>query len=577
MKKQRTKGYYAAFAGIVFLLSVIGVIGLFLIDENNGLRGEAFKDNFMSQLIVMFRLPRINIGGSAFLSFAVAYLATWVFAGALVLMPVFRGVAERKSMPENKFRLLFYGIPAGVFVLGWAAALIFYGVRVGKVGHIFLMFLYFIITLVVFAVAAAVVYVLVRLVMMLVSYIKKSARAKKAEEKGEEPAALPAEVAPAPSQAARGAAPEIVDTGEMFPGLTAIDRAYAGRRPAPVAPATVTLPGLVEGFQAFLSEKQGLYYDLSMLRSFLAGMSASRLIILEGLSGTGKSSLPRYFSEYVGSKAFFAPVQSTWRDRTDVLGFYNDFSKVFKETAFLKCLYEADYTPEKFNLMVLDEMNLSRVEYYFADFLSVLEYPAEDWKVTLMQHVAGKNAPKRLAEGAVRIPVNTWFIGTANKDDSTFTITDKVYDRAVVLDFMERNTRTQTKASPEPITLSPAQLGRLFEAAQSRPEYRLSDAELAKFNALAQFVYDTFEIQFGNRIMNQITVFTPVYVALGGTKEEALDIMFSRKVLHKLEGRFEDYIKDGLVKLQSKVSAAYGSGVMTATEGTIKRLLKKLV
>ena len=77
--------------------------------------------------------------------------------------------------------------------------------------------------------------------------------------------------------------------------------------------------------------------------------------------------------------------------------------------------------------------------------------------------------------------------------------------------------------------------------------------------------------------MNQITVFTPVYVALGGTKEEALDIMFSRKVLHKLEGRFEDYVKDGLVKLQSKVSAAYGSGVMTATEGTIKRLLKKLV
>lgn len=166
-----------------------------------------------------------------------------------------------------------------------------------------------------------------------------------------------------------------VSAEKVFPGLIAIDELYAGTRPAPVPQqAPCTLAELAAGFQAFLSERCALYYDLSMLRSFIAGMAASRLIILEGLSGTGKSSLPRYFSEYVGSKAFFAPVQSTWRDRTDVLGFYNDFSGVFKETNFLKCLYEASYTPDKFNLMVLDEMNLSRVEYYFADFLSVLEY-----------------------------------------------------------------------------------------------------------------------------------------------------------------------------------------------------------
>lgn len=574
MKKAKSKGYYVAFAGIVFLLSVIGGIGLLLIDENNGLRGPGSKDNFLSQFIVMLKLPRINIGRSALLSFAVSYIASWVLAGALILMPVFRESAARRSMPQSRFRLLYYGIPAGVFVVGWTAALLFYGLRVKRVGDIFLMYLYFFITLFLLALAAAVVYVAVRLIMLLVARLRRNA----GTQRGAENAASVGPARIAPADAGNSASAPEAAAGEIFPGLTAIDRAYAGKRaPAPAAQAPVTLPGLAEGFQAFLSEKCGLYYDLSMLRSFLAGMAASRLIILEGLSGTGKSSLPRYFSEYVGSKAFFAPVQSTWRDRTDVLGFYNDFSKVFKETAFLKCLYEAGYNPDRFNLMVLDEMNLSRVEYYFADFLSVLEYPAEDWKVTLMQHVPKELAPEKLENGAVRIPVNTWFVGTANKDDSTFTITDKVYDRAVVLDFMERNTRTETTASPEPIRLAPAQLEKLFREAQARPEYCLSAAELAKFNELAQFVYSTFEIQFGNRIMNQINVFTPVYVALGGTKEEALDIMFSRKILHKLEGRFEDYIKEGLVKLQSKVAAAYGSGVMTATESMIRRLLRKLV
>ena len=87
-------------------------------------------------------------------------------------------------------------------------------------------------------------------------------------------------------------------------------------------------------------------------------------------------------------------------------------------------------------------MNLSRIEYYFADLLSVLEKPnVEDWKIELISDyasIAQNNKdvwPKLIHEGKIQIGDNTWFVGTANKDDSTFIITDKVYDRSVVLNF----------------------------------------------------------------------------------------------------------------------------------------------
>jgi MoxR-like ATPase len=84
-----------------------------------------------------------------------------------------------------------------------------------------------------------------------------------------------------------------------------------------------------------------------LIRSWIAGFAASRLILLEGLSGTGKSTLPRMFLEFVGGKAYFFPVQATWRDRSDIVGYYSDFTGQFKETELLKHLYEASYIPQK--------------------------------------------------------------------------------------------------------------------------------------------------------------------------------------------------------------------------------------
>ncbi|MBQ8407200.1 MAG: hypothetical protein IJY38_04700 [Clostridia bacterium] len=369
-------------------------------------------------------------------------------------------------------------------------------------------------------------------------------------------------------------APPQVLGKEIVPSIVRLDEQYQERETVQNN-ADMSLEEFVLQFQAYAISRK-IYYELPMLRSFLAGLSAARLIILEGLSGTGKSMLPRMFCEFTHSKSFFAPVQATWRDKSDMLGYFSEFTKSFKSTDFLKNLYEASYT-DRVNLMVLDEMNISRIEYYFADFLSILEYPPEDWKVRVFEPVLGQELPEKLDDGYVSIPENTWFIGTANTDDSTFTITDKVYDRAIVLDFAEKFSPITSNYTNEPIHIDYETLKAMFVAAQNDSTKRLSKTDEEKFAKICDFVAESFDLRFGNRIMVQINNFVPVYVALGGSKEEALDFMFARKVLRKLNGAFEDDVKDKLIALLKLLGATYGKGTFKQTEKAIAKILKRLV
>lgn len=360
----------------------------------------------------------------------------------------------------------------------------------------------------------------------------------------------------------------------VFPGLCKIDTINEIVKQEEFAD-NITLDTLCNNFRNYLAAHEKLYYDIATIRAFVAGLSASRLIILEGLSGTGKSSIARYFSDFINEKSFFVPVQATWRDRSNVLGFYNDFSRSYNETEFLKHLYEATYKARHVNIMVLDEMNISRVEYYFADFLSIMEYPMEDWVLKIMQLPYDFEAPLHLEEGELHIPETTWFIGTANKDDSTYTITDKVYDRAIVISFNDRNEPFQVTGDSDPITLSYDYLMNLYQLAQKDEDYRLNSSDLAKFKTVTDFINETFDLTFGNRIMNQIELFVPTYVACGGSKEDALDFMLSRKVLMKLDGRFEEYVKKGLEELQKTIKKVYGKGNFAYSQEVISRLLKR--
>lgn len=368
-------------------------------------------------------------------------------------------------------------------------------------------------------------------------------------------------------------------TEKVFASLSLIDSMRKNDYPSIIQ--SWDLKKLCAAFRGYLAnrDKNPLYYDERTIRTFIAGFASSRLMILEGLSGTGKSSLPRAFADFMGSHTIEVPVQSSWKDRNDLLGFYNDFKKQYKETEFLKALYTATSDPNNIYVIVLDEMNLSRIEYYFADFLSVLEKPnVEDWKIELISDYASITQsqdawPNLISEGKLQISDNTWFIGTANRDDSTFIITDKVYDRSVVLTFDKKGEKEKV-ASAQPIKMNNEDFQRLLARAERFTDSKSETRFREMLRTLDEQVRELFQITFGNRIANQLEKFVPVYLACGGTVDEAVDVMFSRKVLRKLEGIYDENTKANLELLKDEIELQEYK--LPITIEAIKRMTEKM-
>ena len=177
----------------------------------------------------------------------------------------------------------------------------------------------------------------------------------------------------------------------------------------------LSLEQLCERFRNFAASQLGLYYELKVIRAFFAGLGASKLLILEGISGTGKTSLPYALGKFFQNDTKICPVQPSWRDRSELIGYYNEFTKKFNETEFLKIIYECTYR-EDCNVIVLDEMNLARIEYYFAEFLSIMEMPnVNEWIVELISSPDPKTDPAHVTDGKLLIPQNLWFIGRYNR------------------------------------------------------------------------------------------------------------------------------------------------------------------
>lgn len=447
--------------------------------------------------------------------------------------------------------------------------------------------------------------------------------------------------------------------GEICPALTAIDirqtemtgEEYNRMQQRAVFKAdvsTINLPKLVSHIKNYAAGRTNpLFYSDRDLRAYIAGMASSHLAILQGMSGTGKTSLPKIFAEAVMGEINVIAVESSWRDRNELLGYYNDFSKKFTAKEFTCDLYRAgcDKYKDTIYLIVLDEMNLSRVEYYFADFLSVLEHETNQWKIRLvdtdlrqlpteitpavketLEKEMGKEAdelkamldklypdntlslnekeetkiaaadklrllaylsdkkfknaantrylvggPQNLIDGnTVRIPPNVWFVGTANRDESTFEITDKVYDRAQVLEFNNR-AKGRRKPAVKKIYLPYEALKNLFMKASI--EFKFDGENYGLLSELEQLLQANFRISYGNRILEQMNQFVPVYVAAGQGSglsddeliKEAIDYQLTGKVLRKLE-----YVemnrganKDAGYKLRNKFEQ---NGMKLATE-----------
>ena len=352
-----------------------------------------------------------------------------------------------------------------------------------------------------------------------------------------------------------------------FPKLTLVDQRYADFV-EPVFDDEITLAQLVDDYRRFACSQMHLYYTEEIIRRFVAGMASSKLLILEGISGTGKTSLPYSFSRFLDNPATMISVQPSYRDRTELLGYFNEFSKRFNETEFLRALYEAGYREEP-SIIVLDEMNLARIEYYFAEMLSVLEMPSQDEWVLDLVPTAWPGDPKHLFDGKIRVPNSIWFVGTANNDDSTFTITDKVYDRAMPIELNERADAFECDPQSS-CRITSQHLEQMF--AQAKRDYPISRETEEKLQKLDNYLQTRFKLAFGNRIIKQMHDFIPVYVACGGTELDGMDYIVARKVLKKLESMNITFVRDEIRSLIEYIEKVFGKANMPDSKAYLTRI-----
>ncbi len=391
-------------------------------------------------------------------------------------------------------------------------------------------------------------------------------------------------------------------TGDTCPALSKVDteteeqdfiKDVTERTQRTVIQSLTELVKHVKNYAGSRPEEERLYYTDNDIRAFLAGMSVSRLLILQGMSGTGKSSLPRIFSEAISGFEKLISVESSWRDRNELLGYYNDFNKKFNAKLFTIELYRSSKEPcqEIPTFIVLDEMNLARIEYYFSDFLTVLQEPDHDkWLIELVSSdmrtlpmelpksvktkmkkeassifdiwekieksrqgdlkaeisdedkerltsylakLGQLTGAKNLIDGRkIKVTDNIWFVGTANRDESTFEISDKVYDRAQVVSLNRKGVPEKNYTPTSAKYISVSNLEKLFEDAvrENRHKKEVED----RLNELDDILMEYFDMSFGNRMVTQIINFVAVFVAAGGKLEDALDYQISTKILRKV-------------------------------------------
>lgn len=301
-----------------------------------------------------------------------------------------------------------------------------------------------------------------------------------------------------------------------------------------------------------------LYYSLSDIRCFLAGMATSRLHLLQGISGTGKTSLPLAIARALGAGSALIEVQAGWRDRQDLIGHFNAFERRFYESEFLQALYRAQ-CPRFADLpfiVVLDEMNLSHPEQYFADLLSALEQDPQYQKLDLMT-AAVDPAPALLRDGrTLPLPQNVWFVGTANHDETTKDFADKTYDRAHVMELPRHRESFKPKRLRARAPVAMAGLQAAFAAAQTAHQRKATEAYRFLDDRFADVLGKRFRVGWGNRLERQMMNFVPVVLAAGGSVAEAVDHVLATKLLRKIRDR-HDTRPDDLEALRTALDDAW--------------------
>ena len=346
-------------------------------------------------------------------------------------------------------------------------------------------------------------------------------------------------------------------------------------------------------------EAEGYLISVAELANFFLAMTVSPLVILSGISGTGKSLLPRKFAKRTNSKFHPIPVQPQWSDNSDLFGFVPTLAPTkFVEGKLIKGLRDAHDHPETLVIALLDEMNLAPVEHYFSDFLSVAESRerkggniGSDPLPIELPAVPGTGLPDPEADlRGIELPSNLRVIGTANMDETTHSFSPKVLDRAFTIEFDDPDLTsfssgtaagTATFEVLSNIVIDPANAISVLEARTVNQELF---EHIAQRLAEIQDILSPAGIKFGYRTRDAILLYLHFWRQLGLSDimagYAALDFCILQKVLPKVSGSGE-VLADALTKLAAWLQASADAtaappGIAAEFAGPLERSHQKV-
>lgn len=338
---------------------------------------------------------------------------------------------------------------------------------------------------------------------------------------------------------------------------------------------------IIDHVSSYIQSK-GFFYEKKDLINFFLSLKTKPFVILSGISGTGKTKIVQWFAESLGAteengQFTLIPVRPDWSDSSDLLGYVN-LQGEFQERPLIKVLENADANPNRPYFVVLDEMNLARVEYYFSDFLSVIE--SRKWKDGKI--VTSPVLPESITNKHITIPSNVYIIGTVNMDETTHPLSKKVLDRANTIEFntvdldyfnflMDMEEKEAEVASNRSLETEYLHLKECFK--ENEDLVRNISTILIEINKMLESV----GAQVGYRIRDEIC-FYMAYNEQGKllSFDEALDYQIYQKILPRLagsDGRTEEVLKQLYVLCANE---EYDSGNNDASYAKYPRSANKL-
>ena len=334
----------------------------------------------------------------------------------------------------------------------------------------------------------------------------------------------------------------------LSPSGPAAPSAYLPGQRSPASQATGgPIDELVSDMATFI-DQSGFVYHPWQIAAFVTAARTKPFVVLAGVSGLGKTKLPRLISEASDSALTVTPVKPDWTDSSEIIG-YTDLTDGFHPGALLRAAQKAVEDPSKHHFLLLDELNLARVEYYLAEFLSVLEERrVESDGLIRSPALLGTSAsgPVTGNWSETFLPNNFTLLGSVNMDETTHGFSRKVLDRAFVLELSDVDMANfgAVEGVPQGNKWTPADwtgIGLQVSDGMDLSSLIVLSAvqELEQLNGyLARL-----QLHVGYRVRDEIILFCmnaqnalSSFVTLGGEDIDPLDLAIMMKVLPRVQG-----------------------------------------